>query len=402
MSYGISAMGPALNQGFDMYRQDKRQDQHDEMARETHQARMRGMDQQYGIRADEHGMRQEKFGAWQQDRDMQAQAQELADSIGREVTRFETTGDPSGLFGIYNEKIPDGSRFIDWQKREDGTFDVTADNGQSTRMDPHEILAMARSLGGNPGAVMEYLQVIEAQKAEAQQAELEHQRKLDIEHTKGRYGLDRQMIGRMAPGSVGIGEDGGFTFQQGAGGMGMGGNPTALERNTQHYINVFGMDPQTATLAAQGRLRPDQARGEARKMAQRFIDPGDRRGARQFVRQNPEIAEEIGIGEDSEPVRALQSLEEYFVERFSSGATDFYGTGGQPGPAPGATAGRGQPVPAPGPGGGQHQPSQEAQSAAQEAVQAIQSGVRPEQIEQRLREVGFNENDIQWIMGNIR
>ena len=106
---------------------------------------------------------------------------------------------------------------------------------------------------------------------------------------------------------------------------GVAGRATALERNTMHFVRVFGMDEQTATLAAQGRLRPDQANAEARRVAHQLIPPNDRLAVRQFTRLNPALAAEIGITESTEQVEAQRLLERHLAEQFLPTTDGFYG-----------------------------------------------------------------------------
>lgn len=236
MSYGIGGLAAGFTQGLDDHRQIKRQQGLDEMDRERHdlamqtgQSNLQAAEQQYGIRGAEHE-------AWQQDRGRLQDEQQFNDEWTRAYQRYEMAGDPSGLAQAASQRLFDGAPAqIQPGERE---YQITVGD-QQFAVPREEFDAWARSMV-DPGARTQYRQQIQDAIAQQQQGELEHQRKMEIERTKGGYGIERSMIGRMAPGSVGIGEDGGFMFQPDVGGPG-GVQPTARGRDVQALARAQGI-----------------------------------------------------------------------------------------------------------------------------------------------------------------
>ena len=321
MTYGIAGLAHGMNQGIQMDRDRRRQDKADDMAAQSHDMNMRAGEfglqaaqQQYGIRGDQHK-------AWQADRESLMAEQEFNDEWTRAYQRYEMTGDPSALGMVASQRMFEGTPTE--IQRGEKEYQVAVGD-QQFAVPIEEFDAWARTMV-EPGARVRLRQQLAAQLAQIEQEELKHSR--DIQ---GR------LASRVPGERVTMGEDGQFGVmdpeEAARLGVGAAGNPTALQRNTKHFVRVFKMDEQTATLAAQGRLRPDQARMEARRVAQRFIPPGSSgfaSGVRAFVRQNAELAEELGISESTETVRALQALERYLADQSLTTAEGFYGIGQQ-------------------------------------------------------------------------
>ena len=334
MPYGIGMIAEGFNRGMEQNRQRQMQDTQMAQQQELHDARMSN----YGIQADSarQNMRQSaEQHRWQSDQINQAEnlrRAQRAQQMGDLDTVANFLASDLGFEAGHLEQGPNGMVFRAGNKV-DGQFVPELENEipleewqQFPVLDPEAYMEETRQAR----------QAIEQQLAAAQaQAHKDNQSAL-------RTGAQQGTV------QIGVGEDGQATFQNAPPGMQQSGSQTALQSNTQHYMRVFGMDERTATLAANGRLRPDEARKQGLRIAQQFIDPSKNFGAgsvRSFVQRNQQEATRLGITENTEPMEAIRILRDHYAGEFTAG-DDFYGVpqGGQGQPQPQPQQG-GQPAP---------------------------------------------------------
>ena len=336
MAYGIGNITAAMNQGYDQWRDRTRrqgiEDQQLEMQRQQFEAQQRANEQLYGIRAAQEGRAQdthdfnetyirpnERTVAEAQGAAAATQMED-AESLQRfrgALTRSQA-GDISGLEEIFSEVFGPGRLE---QTGQGYTF--TNERG-SKQFSQDQVLEL---YGMSDAEWIETVQQARQARAQAAAAEAEFQQDL-----VGR-GVNAGTL------QVQIGDDGQPTVMNAPEDeMGNRANLTALERNTLHYQRYFDMDPQTATMAAEGRLRPEEARREARNVASRVIDPGNPHTLQTFLRFNAETAAELGITENTEHLQALQILQGHFEKTFSSQSMGAYGVPRQEAPRQGPTS----------------------------------------------------------------
>lgn len=366
MSYGLAAGLIGMNQGLRQSRQDQRQNEQDEMTRERYGIQMEAAKENMAASRDNRSWTNESRDRQRTEWQQQDQSTQIKNELNQALAKWSIGRDPSGLFDFHEQTF--GNRPMMTQ---DGKISYL-EGGRPVDVPMEDYLEQAAMAVMDDG----YIQQIEARRAARQQqaeAESEHGRKMEIERFKaGKWDPDE--TGTMAYRTPGQ------TYQIDPMARGSG-DQTALERNTQHYINVFRMSPQVATLAAAGRLRPDEARREARSLAQKFIQPNSMMSVPQFVRTNPADAERLGITDTTSTMEALRLLEEDLAKQFSGGTgyEQYQGYGipmpGQATPQQGSTqappaSGQGsspgaQPAPARGDGSSPQSPLDAASLTAQ-------------------------------------
>lgn len=269
MTYGIAGLAQGFNQGLEMRREQKRQDEFDSMAREQHdmgiqagQQNLRAARQQYGIQG-------ANFRNQQEDRSRILEEEQFNDEWTRAYQRYEMAGDPTGLAQIASQRLFDGTPAqIQAGERE---YQITVGD-QQFAVPREEFDAWARSMV-DPGARTQYRHQLQAAIAEQEQGGIDHQRNIQ-QRLASRVPGDRITMGEG--GQLGVREP---TEQE----LAAGTDPTAKMREVQALARAQGITEGEAwnrILSASGRP-PEQAIPDIARM---LMD------ADRDLRRNPDAA----------------------------------------------------------------------------------------------------------------
>lgn len=356
MAYGIGAMARGLAAGQDQVFQDRDSRQMMGMRQEAHDQGMAVSKQAMETRASDAEwaakVRERQGQQWA----IQDQERETAERMKQALLSAEVSGDPTPLVEVYNEIT--GGLIQSFEPAGEG-FVFIDRSGNKFELAREELMGFGASLL-QPGKLTELRQAALA-------AERERLARIESESLKqGEWGTDA---------------DGNRAFRrpgqsyQPAPEMGADKVPAEVATN-RYFAEVLGITEAEA-INFRARMR-DKSAGEAIQDIAKMIQDNSQASMR--------------LGND--PVRIFaeaQRIYESMPQNRDFGIQSNAGRNQGPGPQGGNQ----------GPGGGAAAEI-DIDSIAQQAQAAIRAGASPNAIRDRLKERGFNDQQIQQIMGPVR